>query len=324
MSNVVISRRCNLSCPYCFAGEFMQEQRAESDSVFISSADFERKLAFLKQSGITDLRLIGGEPTLHPEIQALITLGREHGFHVLIFTHGLLSDSLCDFLQDFSEQECTLLVNMNSQHCNQPDFSSLNEKRLSVLTRLPHLTAPGVNIYSPDFELESVFAAIDQSGCRPVIRLGLAHPTLNGSNAALHQKYYRFVGERIVSYLPAAQKRGVHFEFDCGFVRCMFTDEELDALEEIGIHPHFECSPILDLDLGEDVFHCFSLTEVFKQSLDVLVPAKKLRDNMIEEAQLFRQAGVFPSCSNCEEKKNGTCSGGCLAATLQRFKLALI
>lgn len=324
MSNVVISRLCNLSCPYCFAGEYMTRRDGHTGTHFIDLAEFERKLDFLKRSGIKDLRLIGGEPTLHPQFSALVDLGHNRGFHVLIFTNGLLSEVQCRHLEGFCEKDCTLLVNMNSQYSTDEQSADLQERRLAVMHRLPRLAAPGFNIFSVDFDLNFLFQAIAETGCRSVIRLGLAHPILNGHNRFLHPKQYPIVGEKIAAYLPLAREMGVKFEFDCGFVRCMFSDEAVNALTQTGSQPHFECSPILDLDLGDGVFYCFSLAGKYRQSLNGVVTAAELREKMSDETDLFRFAGVYPTCSTCGYKNQGICSGGCLAGTIQRFTFAEI
>lgn len=89
MSNLVISRVCNMNCPYCFAGGIMQTGRQPNDQCFISRADFSARLGYLKRSGINSVRLIGGEPTLHPQICELIKEGLRAGMQILIFTHGI-------------------------------------------------------------------------------------------------------------------------------------------------------------------------------------------------------------------------------------------
>ena len=319
MSNVVISRVCNLNCPYCFASEKLQSERQTPGEIFISLPDFNQKLAFLKRSGIKDLRLIGGEPTLHPQFSDLVRIGLQQGFHVLVFTHGLLSDDVCEFLEAFSNKEISLLINMNSQKKGNVDDESLHEQRQSVLKRLKHLASPGFNIFKPDFDLVPIFDAIIESGCNRVIRLGVANPILGGNNAYLHPKYYRFVGQQIASYAQLAEETGVHFEFDCGFVRCMFDDDELESLVAGGTHPQFVCSPILDLDLGKQVFYCFSLANHYIINLTPEMDAAEMRKAMAARSQFFRAAGVYPSCSSCEHKLRIECSGGCLAMTMRRF-----
>jgi len=322
VSNVVISRVCNLSCPYCFASDYLESMSGKPGEAFITLDDFKAKLAFLKRSEIHDLRLIGGEPTLHPEFCELVSLGISQGFHILVFTHGLLSDATCDFLAGLTNKDCSLLINMNSQSKARGSYQTLHEKRVSVLKRLNHMATPGFNIYSPDFDLLPIFKAIETTGCHPVIRLGLANPMLNGKNTFLHPKTYRFVGEKIAAYAELCRRSGVHFEFDCGFVRCMFSDDDIEKLTESGTHPQFVCSPILDLDIGNRVFYCFSLADQYIMALSPNLDALAMRKMLTEQSHLYRTAGIYPTCSSCEFKQAGTCSGGCLATTIRRFRVS--
>ena len=300
----------------------MGRQGEGSAPAFIDQGEFEQKLAFLKQSGIKDLRLIGGEPSLHPQFCELIERGLEQGFNILVFTHGLLSEAVCHFLEGLTESECTLCINMNSQHRHPTDHHLLHEKRLSVIRRLPRLAVPGFNIYTPEFDLSPLFDTIEATGCRRVIRLGLAHPTLQGSNVFLHPKHYRFVGKQIATYVPRALACGVHFEFDCGFVRCMFTEEEIENLQQTGTQPRFKCSPILDMDINRDVLYCFSLGDRYKIDLDMQESASEMREKLSEEAQPYRTSGVYPACADCVHKQEGECPGGCLAVTMRRYHVS--
>ena len=66
--NLLINNYCNLKCSYCFA----QEEMHSKEAMNITMENFCKYLDFLKKSNITEVRFIGGEPTLHPELEKLI------------------------------------------------------------------------------------------------------------------------------------------------------------------------------------------------------------------------------------------------------------
>jgi molybdenum cofactor biosynthesis enzyme MoaA len=81
MANLVVADACNLKCAYCFARDHMQASKDNAAPAFISLATFEARLDFLDRSGIGEIRLIGGEPTLHPQFPEMIRRARRGEAH---------------------------------------------------------------------------------------------------------------------------------------------------------------------------------------------------------------------------------------------------
>src|SRR3989338_1928218 len=102
MANLVVSGVCNLKCAYCFAGDYLCAPSDSRAPAFISLDDFEARLDFLDRSGITEIRLIGGEPTLHPRFPELIERARRRAKHILVFSHGLIPERALACLTAFS------------------------------------------------------------------------------------------------------------------------------------------------------------------------------------------------------------------------------
>jgi hypothetical protein len=320
MANLVISDVCNLRCPYCFAQDYFQAPKRKSGGAFLSLEDFKARLEFLDRSGVESTRLIGGEPTLHPRFPEIISWARRRGKPILVFTHGLLSESVLDCLEHIPPQDCTVLVNMNAtRDADNPDGRE-QERRRATLRRLGPRVKMGFNIYRLDFQLDFLLPVVDQTGCRGGIRLGLAHPILSGANRFLHPKQYAAAGRKIALFARKAAASGVRVEFDCGFVRCMFSDSDLDALRRAEADIGWRCNPIFDVDLEGRSVHCFPLAGMGEApSIDGRTAAE-LRAILSEQTRAFRTAGVYRECSRCPRKESGECTGGCLAATIRRFR----
>jgi len=319
MANVAISGVCNLRCPYCFAGSYLAASR-EQGAAFIDAAAFEQRLDFLVRSGIPEARLIGGEPTLHPAFPDLVARARARGLHVVVFTHGLMPPRALDCLAGLPADACTVLVNMNAGAASARPDPAEAAQRIETLIRLGGRATPGFTIYRPDFDLAGLLPVVLGTGCRPAIRLGLAQPMLGGGNAYLHPKQYRAAGARIAAFAREAAAAGVALQFDCGFVRCMFTEQELAVLEQGGSDFAPRCSPILDLDLAGAASHCFPLTGIVEAPVGPGATAQDLRAALARETAPYRLAGIYARCSGCPEKARGACTGGCLAVTMRRFR----
>ncbi|MEI2610374.1 MAG: radical SAM protein [Candidatus Promineifilaceae bacterium] len=320
MCNLTISTLCNLHCPYCFAVMYMDQATCSATTPFISLDTFAHQLAFLERSGMDQARLIGGEPTLHPQFPALVAMARARGLRVLIFSNGLMPARSLACLETLAPEECLVLLNMNTAHRTRPLSETEQKQRQATMMRLGPRVLLGFNIYQIPFDLEALLPVIQQAHCQPAIRLGLAHPILGGTNAYLSPQQYRLAGEKIVAFAQHAAAYGVTLEFDCGFVRCMFSPAELALLQATGANIGWHCNPILDVGLDGQVIHCFPLTGHIQTNMAAGNAAADLRQILTAKTQIYRQVGIYPECSSCLAKQQGNCTGGCLAHTWRRFR----
>ncbi len=82
LAQIVPIRRCNLDCSYC------NEYDKTSDPVPLET--MLGRIDRLADLGTTIITLSGGEPTLHPGLDAIITRIRERGAIATLITNGLL------------------------------------------------------------------------------------------------------------------------------------------------------------------------------------------------------------------------------------------
>ena len=82
MAHIVPMRRCNLSCTYC--NEFDEV----SDPVPLP--EMLRRIDHLARLGTSVVTISGGEPLLHPELDAIIARIRHHGRMAGMITNGYL------------------------------------------------------------------------------------------------------------------------------------------------------------------------------------------------------------------------------------------
>jgi hypothetical protein len=279
--------------------------------------DYDARLDFLDRSGIDQARLLGGEPTLHPHFPDLVARARARDKHIVVFTNGLMPEAALASLEALGETECTVMVNVN-----QPAGAGeeILARQRTTLRRLGPRALLGFNIYRVDFEPDFLLSLIAETGCRPSVRLGMAQPCLSGSNCHILPHQYVAVGERIVRFARAAGRLDTKVELDCGFVRCMWSDADLRTLESLGADIGWRCNPILDVDIDGGVIHCYPLARLGSLPLTGQTDAAALRAEFESLTQGYRQAGVFQECSTCGLKQSGACSGGCLAATIRRFR----
>lgn len=320
MANLTISRVCNMACPYCFAQGYMRPAGNGRSSAFMPLETFRHLLDFLARSGINQVRLIGGEPTLHPHFVEMVSLAQAHGLPLLIFSHGLMPERALACLENLPLDVCQVLINTNAtQYPNGPTPEEMSHRQ-ETMRRLGRRAQAGFTIFRPDFDPTFLLPLIATCNCRPAIRLGLAQPIADGTNAYLHPKQYPFVGHRIAQFAKQAAARGVRLEFDCGFVPCMFSPADMAILQEARADVGWRCNPILDIDGSNRAIHCFALSGKADILLDTKQDAAELRHQLIVQTQPYRGAGIYRDCSTCPLKQQGDCPGGCLAFTMRRFQ----
>jgi pyruvate formate lyase activating enzyme len=96
VSSVLFLPRCNFRCPYCHNFELASTPEAYQDLPF---EHIKERLAQFK-GWIDGVVVSGGEPTLHPELPALLAALKAEGFKVKLDTNGHKTQVLRDILGD--------------------------------------------------------------------------------------------------------------------------------------------------------------------------------------------------------------------------------
>src|SRR6185295_206313 len=82
LAQIVPIRRCNLDCAYC--------NEYDKTSAPVPVDEMLRRIDHLARLGTTIITLSGGEPTLHPDLDAIIRRIRQRGAIATLITNGLL------------------------------------------------------------------------------------------------------------------------------------------------------------------------------------------------------------------------------------------
>ncbi len=109
MANISITTACNRDCAYCFAGMSAGADRRPVEHMVVQR--FEEALDFLQRSGIPEARLLGGEPTLHPQFGRIVDLVVSRGLNLVLFTGGLIPEPALEKLESLPVPAASLLLN---------------------------------------------------------------------------------------------------------------------------------------------------------------------------------------------------------------------
>jgi MoaA/NifB/PqqE/SkfB family radical SAM enzyme len=264
---------------------------------YISIRDFRKMLAYLERSKIQQVRLLGGEPTIHPDFPELVRIALNENKSILVFTNGLLPENSLKTLEALDPNQCQVLVNINSSKGGVVD-PEIDRRRKRTITRLNHLCRLGFTIYDSSYNLDHLVPFILETDCQRTIRLGLAHPA-TGGNIYLHPKLYPMVGHKIAGYTKLFIENGIQTEFDCGFVRCMFSEDDIVKLKSSRTACRCQCSPVIDLCLDGGAVPCLALSTYETIENAVNLDADTIRMEFERRLNLFRHIGIYRECSKC-------------------------
>jgi MoaA/NifB/PqqE/SkfB family radical SAM enzyme len=193
LAQLVIIRRCNLSCSYCSEYDKVSEP--------VPTEVLEERLRKLKSLGTFGISLTGGEPTLHPQLPDLIRKCRKLGF----FRTGMISNGfflrpdLIEALNEAGLQEMQISIDgVQANDTTQKVLANL-KKRLQWLREYARfrVIVSGVLGACPPGEAEEVVSFARQMGFVP--RVLLLHDS-NGQLKPSNGEVKTF--EKIVRQLP--------------------------------------------------------------------------------------------------------------------------
>jgi len=305
--NLMLTRKCNQSCAYCFASEAMDNPR-EDDSMTIE----ECKWCIDRLAGEEDvtISLLGGEPTLHPHLARIVEYALDKCLRVLVFSN-LLTPRIFECL---TSNRVDIVANIN--RLDSYNAAQLENIRRN-LDRYSDNVIIGFNIHTLESDYIEVLDLVDLHGLDKMeLRLGFASPTPTRDNSFVPVDDFDKVGPYLVKLADHCRSRSIKVGYDCGFVRCMFDEEDLEELDRLDAAAEFPCGTPLDIGPGLRAWHCFPLSAYRSLYAPDFGSFAELRERLSAIYHPFRAFGVKKECALCDHKTSGLCHGGCLGHVL--------
>jgi len=123
-----ITRYCNLECPTCFI-------KAGKDGAHIPTNAVMDIAEFMAQKGLIEVRLTGGEPTLHPNFLDILHKFQEENVYVSVATNGMMNQRTLDALCEEKNLWviCSIDGNRETHNSYRPDTFDRIVKNLRYL-----------------------------------------------------------------------------------------------------------------------------------------------------------------------------------------------
>ncbi len=334
MSNIMLTYRCNLNCPYCFANEFVN--RTDAD---ITEEDFCHAVSFLAAEPGTSVGLIGGEPTIHPKLPEFIRIlaKNKNVDHVMVYTNALWLEPLLKVMSEAGIGPMVrILVN-----CNSPKVMGANNyERLKSSLDLAFGTYKmgrqikfGLNLYDNDFDYSFIKELLVRYG-QNQLRISLTVPEFGVCGKVDPVEHFNSRKDYLFRFFKEMDEIGVMPYYDCNKPpQCIWTEEEWAWLEWFVskhrsvatnlIDQKARCKPVVDILPDLRAVRCFGMSDFEKVRIDDFASLRDLQEYFRGkvDAEAFR---ISPSgvCRDCYDRKTGYCTGGCLGYKQEQIKAA--
>lgn len=326
MTNIFLTRRCNLSCPYCFADEFVNKDSAE-----ISLENFEFVLNFIKSSKKERIGLIGGEPTLHSSFEKImkILISDDEVNDVIVYTNGLEIDKYLDL---FMHEKIALLIN-----CNSP--SDLGDKLYEKLKRNISLLSEnkkekytlGINLYSENMDYGYIFELLKIANHHS-LRFSTALPNTEKEETVDVLNCFIQMKPLLMQFFSDCIKNDVSPNSDCNAIPdCVLSAEDRKILLKLAviaskyqmvntINTCHICQPVIDILPDLTAVRCFGLSKYMKVPIKSFKSINKLRDFFYNKVDLYaRMSFLKAECEDCKSRLYNRC-GICFTFKLKQIE----
>lgn len=168
---LLLTERCNISCAFCHN----EGQLGTTSELVLSEEEFDRLARVGAELGVCQIKLSGGEPTLHPLILTYVGTARSHDLDVAIISNGHRSDVL--------EQACQLgaRVSLNVPSADPDSYRRITRADMGPVTEALERLAKrkfdiAINSYAPPRPTKAHVTGLSELASRSSAKLKLLLP----------------------------------------------------------------------------------------------------------------------------------------------------
>ena len=329
MANIMLTYRCNLNCPYCFANEFVNKTKTD-----ITIENLMKAINFITRKGNSVIGLIGGEPTLHPGFPVVMEILTDTPkvIGVNLFTNGLLMDQYIP--QIIHPKVRFILVNCNSPQMIGENAFARIQKNLDLLTQQidnRNRVVLGINLYSDDMDYSYIIELLQRYNMHRV-RISLTVPDFSTCGEVDVLDYFNKRKGFLLEFFRRMDDIQVVPHYDCNVPPyCIWTEEEKEWLKAyVSKYPdiksnltgyHSRCKPVIDILPNLQAVRCFGMSDFSKVSLEDFKTDYDIYNYFKNEIDSigYKLPGC-EKCQGCYEQQTRQCVTGCLGFKSNRIR----
>jgi radical SAM protein with 4Fe4S-binding SPASM domain len=321
---IVLTELCNGTCPHCFNAHFRKKAVMDADKLIEFWRINRGELLIGKR-----VKLMGGEPTLHPRIIDIMHEAFLYFGGVDLFTNGT---NMLKITSDPLILKYHLMGNLeyiiNGFTFDLEEFKEYSKflRKISL-----HFVIP----YDKE-EMYNLIGKIVKCMENPFIHFIISPDTqVNIFDEEILESYRKTWIEAITTIVPRLMNNGLGFNYDHVLPMCFYTQEMLDKLHEVPVHNlnnfvdgihSLKITCCGDVQMGLilpnfDIYFC-NQTRIYIGSLLNDKGNPRSIWDITEDIQKFsevkteRVKELLPKCRECPVV--ASCKTGCYYTTLLR------
>jgi radical SAM protein with 4Fe4S-binding SPASM domain len=288
----------------------------------MSMQNVRKVVAFLKRSKYPIFRMMGGEPTLHPQFQEITKLALEEGMRVDLLSNATWNAIHNEWFGRISPHRLLFLLNIDHPNNYHPNVWGKIKDNLDALAGRKGVSL-SFNIFEKEPKSDYIFDLTTKYDISTV-RLSFSLPTLGTENAHLGIEDYEEMAPFIMDFVRKAEAGGVSVQLDNAIPLCIFTNDQAGELLLKGVldfKRNARCEPIVDIGPDLTIWYCFCLSGILNRRLDEFETLQEINEYYRRVMSSY-QNRRFPmeKCYNCRYVSLWGCQGGCIAFSIDENK----
>ena len=323
MPNIIITNRCNLRCPYCFAEEKKNEM--QYNMPYQTFLDIVKFITTSAQATPQRIGIIGGEPTLHPDIELILySLSKifeasDNACNGVMFSNGIELAPLIPLLP----KRFGVLINYNKPGTILSDEQvKKTEQTFYEVAKRGLFTTDvsiGCNLYPGETDYDYIWDVFKYYGGTR-LRLSVAAPCASFTPyRSDRHKYFQIMKEPYLDMCRKAIENHVIIGPDCGFIpECALNEKEVELVKKATgrtfyINEFCATHSCIDIDQNFNAISCFGRGNI-KANIKYFESVQELEQyfGMRSYAMVTKNL-EDEKCKDCKWAKSLKCQGGCLS-----------
>lgn len=330
MPNIMLTYRCNLHCPYCFANEFVN-----ASSTDMTPENFDQAIAFLTKQGPSRVGLIGGEPTLHPQFADILLciINNPLITEATVYTNGILLDN---YIKLLVHPKFRILVNWNSPaDIGDKNFTHIrdNVDDLILNYQMKDRINIGVNLYGDGFDYTYAMELLQRYALHRV-RISVTVPDFSQKTNVDVLAYFKGHKTFLMKFFRDMDSIQVLPYYDCNKPPyCIWTDEERAWLEAyVKKYPSQDstlighksyCFPVIDILPNLQAVRCFGMSDHAKVDITQFESVTDVASFFLNHVDaLAYKIPAGPDCVECYQGQVRHCAAGCMGFKAEKITVA--